>query len=226
LVRDKQPPEVIEKARKEVAARKEQKILPKKADDPEFVTVFKKEAENSLAKLEELISEESWYHREDDMRVYIIHIHTIKSSLANIGKLDLSAVALKLEQAARNKITEIVLSETPSFFRSLRAFLKELSKTDGRLDEQGKASVLNREITGINIKKGLEQMNNNEAAYMQTLRSYTDNVRFLLTSIQAIDEYNINEYKIAVHGIKGTSYYIFAEQVGRKAEALEKAARR
>ncbi|MCL2718771.1 MAG: ATP-binding protein [Lachnospiraceae bacterium] len=223
MVRDKQPLEVIDKARNEAAARKEQNILPKDTDDPEFIRIFIKEAGKSLAKLEELIENESWHHNEDDMRFYIIHIHTIKTSLANIGKLDLSATALKLEQAARNKIFEIVISETPLFFQLLKTFLAELTKTDNKVSEF-KVSVLNREIAGINISKGLEQINNDEIAYMELLRSYVDNIRFLLMSIKTIDENDLSKYKVSVHGIKGTSYFLFAEQVGRKAEALEKAA--
>jgi HPt (histidine-containing phosphotransfer) domain-containing protein len=144
--------------------------------------------------------------------------------LANIGKLDLSAVALKLEQAARNKIIEIVISETPSFFQSLRAYLEELSKADNTLGAQAESSVFNRVIDGIDIIKGLEQLDNDEAVYMQILRSYADNLRSTLMAVETVDENDLYNYKVKVHGIKGTSAYVFAEQVGRQAEALEKAA--
>jgi CheY-like chemotaxis protein len=224
MIRDKQPPEVIEAARKESAARKELNILPQNKDDPEFVKVFTREAGKSLATLEELVKNDSWYHHEDDMRVYIIHIHTIKTSLANIGKLDLSAVALKLEQAARNKITEIILSETPLFFQSIRDFLEGFSRQEHSLNTQNRPSVLNGKIDGIDIAKGLELMGGDATAYMQTLRSYADNVRSLLTSIDSFDENEIVKYKVSVHGIKGTSAYIFAETVGSLAGELEKAA--
>jgi signal transduction histidine kinase/CheY-like chemotaxis protein/HAMP domain-containing protein len=223
IIRDKQPPEVIEKARKEAAERKEQNILPQNTNDPEFVRVFIREVEKSLTALEELLEKESWYHHEDDMRVYIIHIHTIKTSLANIGKLDFSAVALKLEQAARNRIFEIVLPETPLFFRTIREFLEGFKKADA-VRIQIQSIFLNKEIDGINLVKGFELMNNDEAAYLQILRSYTDNVRTLLASVKDFDETHFGKYKIAVHGIKGASAYIFADPVGQQAEALEKAA--
>jgi hypothetical protein len=45
----------------------------------------------------------------------------------------------------------------------------------------------------------------------------------LLTSIESVDEETLADYKITLHGIKGTSYYIFAQNVGSLAEALEKA---
>jgi HPt (histidine-containing phosphotransfer) domain-containing protein len=225
MIRDKQPPEVIEKARRESAARKEKNILPRNTDDPKFIHVFTHEAEKSLGVLEELVKKENWHHKEDDMRVYIIHIHTIKTALANIGKLDLSAVALKLEQAARNGITEIVMADTPLFFRTLKGFLEGLLKAGNGLGAQTKGSVFDREIDGINLLKGLELMDNDEAVYIQVLRSYTDNVRSLLASVKAFDEKDITKYRVAVHGIKGTSSYIFAEQIGHQAEALEEAAK-
>jgi len=224
MIRDNQPLEVIEAARKEAEARKEQTILPQKSDDPGFISIFTREVEKSLATLEELIDDNSWYRHDDNMRVYIIHIHTVKTSLANIGKLDLSAVALKLEQAARNGITEIVIPETPLFFRSLRVLLDELTKTDNKFNVQTKSSAFNKAIDGIDMIKGLEQANNDETAYMQILRSYADNVRSMLMSVETVDENDLYSYKVKVHGIKGTSAYVFAEQVRRQAEALEKAA--
>ena len=225
MIRDKQPIEVIEKARKEATAKKEQTQLPINSDDPEFVRIFKREAGKSLATLEELIDDGAWYRHADNVRAYIIHIHTIKTSLANIGKPDLSAIALKLEQAARNGIMEIVISETPLLFRSLKTFLGELAKSENESNARTKRSaVFNRVIDGINIIKGLEQMNNDEATYAQVLRSYADSLRSMLTSIETIDENNLYKYKVVVHGIKGTSSYVFADQVGRQAIALDKAA--
>ena len=225
MIRDKQPPEVIEAARKDAAARKEQLVLPRQTGDPEFVRVFLREADKSLATLEELTEKDGWHDRDDDLRTYIIHIHTIKSALANIGRLDLSAVALKLEQAVRNKIIEIVISETPGFFHTLKAFLEELKQKGNTADGLAGTSALNRKITGLDITKGLEQANNDEAAYIKILRSYAANARSLLTSIESVDEKKLTAYNRAVHGIKGASYYVFAGQVSHQAEALEKASR-
>jgi CheY-like chemotaxis protein len=88
---------------------------------------------------------------------------------------------------------------------------------------QSKKTVLNAEVAGLDIPKGLEQVNGDEAAYIKILRSYTDNIRSMLRSIETVSENSLSSYKITVHGIKGTSYYIFARQVGSLAEALEKA---
>ena len=224
MIRDKQTPEVIETARKAAAEKQAQIILPRQANDPEFVKVFISEADKSLATLEELTKNEGWYKSEEDMRVYIVHVHAIKSALANIGKLDYSAIALKLEQAARNKITEIVTSETHGFFNTLRGFLEELKQISDSSQGYKRSPVLDRVIAGLDIDRGFEQVGGDENAYIQILRSFTANVRTLLTSIKSVDKETLGEYRKTVHAIKGTSYYIFAEQVGRQAEALERAA--
>jgi len=223
MVRDKQPPEVIEAARKAAAERQEQLVLTRQADDPEFIRVFIRETDKSLATLEDLTGKDGWHGNDEDIRVYIIHIHTIKNALANIGKMDLSGVALKLEQAARNRITEVVISETPDFFQELRAYIEDLKRTAGAASGSRGSPVLDREIDGLDIARGFEQAGWDEKAYVRILRSFAANVRALLMSMEPVGEENLVEYKKTVHAIKGTSYYVFAEKIGRQAEALEKA---
>jgi len=229
LIRDKQLPDVIEAARKAAEARKVYSVLPRQMDDLEFVRIFIREADKSLATLEKLTEEDGWYNNEDEMRKYVIHIHTIKSALVNIGKYDLSAVALKLEQAARNNITEIVVDESAEFFHTLKTFIEHLKRDGSDVGNRLKSLVYNREIAGVDIPRGFRQANGDEKAYIQTLRLYTANVRSLLKTVESVtpleegDKEGTTEYNRAVHGIKGTSYYIFAEPVAHQAEALEKA---
>jgi hypothetical protein len=45
----------------------------------------------------------------------------------------------------------------------------------------------------------------------------------MLGALETVDEEGLSAYKVKVHGIKGASYDIFAEQIGKEAEALEKA---
>jgi len=81
-----------------------------------------------------------------------------------------------------------------------------------------------RTIQGLDTKKGLERYNGNEETYVKILRSYAGSISTVLKSIETVDENDLNTYKIKVHGIKGASYDIFAEETGKKAEALENAA--
>jgi CheY-like chemotaxis protein/anti-sigma regulatory factor (Ser/Thr protein kinase) len=82
------------------------------------------------------------------------------------------------------------------------------------------------EIEGVNIGKALGRFSGDEAVFIDVLRSYSAGTRGLLAKL---DEYlaaeRLADYAIAVHGIKGSSYSIFAQEAGTMAEALETAAK-
>jgi len=129
LVRDKQPPEVLEEARRTAASAGAAGF----GDEPlgtvsgaGMIEIFVRDASNSIDALSSFI-EKNDYDDEDEVRSYVINVHGIKSALANIGKMDLSAVALKLEMAGREGKFDIIKSETETFLKSLRAYIDEFS---------------------------------------------------------------------------------------------------
>ncbi|MCL2102073.1 MAG: response regulator, partial [Fibromonadales bacterium] len=74
------------------------------------------------------------------------------------------------------------------------------------------------------ILKGLERYEGEVKTYLKILRSYAANTSSLLDSIENFNEAQLADYEIIVHGIKGASYDIFAEQIAASAKDLEKAA--
>jgi len=147
LIRDKQPPEVLEAARQHAKIRKELSgNMPLPAVDAYLAEIFVRDASKSLAMLRKIIEKNGMYD-ENDMRMYIIHTHGIKSALANIGKMDLCAVALRLEQSGRDKDVGVIKAETPAFITSLQAFVEELksmnNKASGKTPEPGQEEPLN-----------------------------------------------------------------------------------
>ncbi|MCL1819316.1 MAG: ATP-binding protein [Oscillospiraceae bacterium] len=138
-IRDKQPPEVIEAARNTATVGRNAlgapsdpgtpsnstpSTPPPGAIDPKFAEIFARDARKALAVLEEISKGD---YGEDDLRSYVINVHGMKSALANIGKKDLSAVALKLEQMGRDGNTDAVKAETPEFLTSLNAVIDEIA---------------------------------------------------------------------------------------------------
>jgi signal transduction histidine kinase/DNA-binding response OmpR family regulator len=81
-------------------------------------------------------------------------------------------------------------------------------------------------IEGIDFAEGVKRMGNREASYLRVLGSYAANMPALLDKIRSFNTESIKEYTITVHGVKGASYSICANETGRQAEALEMAARR
>jgi CheY-like chemotaxis protein len=294
LIRDKQPPEILE------AARKHAGIKPH-ADDvnAQITEVFLRDTAKTLAALE-AIAGHNGYSDEDNLRTYIINIHGIKTALANMGNMELSAVALKLEAAGRENKLDMIRNETPAFLLSLRAFADGLAPDEagGADTSEGDAALLREKLLlikqaceeydestaeatlkelrggtwaqavnellsaiaehllhsdfdlaaeaagdysaglseaaetsetaeppGIDVSKGLESCNGDQKIYMQILRAYTTNMRALAESVETVTPEDLPDYKTTVHGIKGASASVFAEEVSRLAGALESAAK-
>ena len=126
LIRDKQPPEVIEAAKKQ--AKKPWKNP--QGTDPHLAEIFVRDAEKAAAALE-AIHEKNVY-TDEDIQAYIINIHAMKSALANIGETELSAFAFRLEEIGRQGDTGVLSVETPAFLEKLRATAEKIKpKEDG-----------------------------------------------------------------------------------------------
>jgi signal transduction histidine kinase/CheY-like chemotaxis protein len=106
---------------------------------------------------------------------------------------------------------------------------KELALSSKTALPQKKSKELlvfqDKKIPGLDILKGLRRYNDDEESYLSILRSYMNNTLVMLESIRDISPETLSVYAIRVHGVKGSSYGISAESVGKQAEALEGAAK-
>ena len=136
LVRDKQPPEVLEAARSDAEKKKEKPKTPapQSTVDPDLVGVFIRDANKSLAVLDKIIEKEGEYS-EDDMRTYVIHVHGLKSALANIGNKGLSEFARNLEQSGRTDDKVAISCQTPAFLGLLRAFVVDIAPAEPKAEQ-------------------------------------------------------------------------------------------
>jgi signal transduction histidine kinase/CheY-like chemotaxis protein/HPt (histidine-containing phosphotransfer) domain-containing protein/ferredoxin len=135
LIRDIQPPEVIEAARKNAVNEQAPDDELQPLISPNLAEVFTRDAVKVLAELERVFEQDD-YNDKDNMRAYIISVHGIKNALASVGKTDLSATALKLEKAGREEKIDIIKAETPAFIESLRAVIEEIRPKKGKSIEK------------------------------------------------------------------------------------------
>ncbi|MCL2663060.1 MAG: ATP-binding protein [Oscillospiraceae bacterium] len=84
--------------------------------------------------------------------------------------------------------------------------------------------LVNKNIKGLDIVRGVNRYHGDEDAYMKVLHSYSISTEGMLQFIENTNVDNIASYRIKVHGIKGASYDIYAEQIAKRFEKLEKAA--
>jgi len=135
-VRDKQPAETIKEANRQEREETEREESERPGDDelppspdPHMVEIFIRDALKTIASLETLVAKND-YTDSTNLRNYIINIHGINSARANVGRMDLSAAALKLETAGRDNRLDIVIPETNGFLRALKDFVDGLSSKE------------------------------------------------------------------------------------------------
>ncbi|MDR0652193.1 MAG: response regulator [Synergistaceae bacterium] len=94
---------------------------------------------------------------------------------------------------------------------------------DFSTDGQPSATLAGRLLEGVDLAGGIRRYG--ETAYMQILRSYATNTPDLLDRLRRVSKDTLQEYAVAVHGIKGASLGICAAALAEKSEYLETAAK-
>ncbi|MCL2440716.1 MAG: ATP-binding protein [Treponema sp.] len=147
LVRDKYPQEVVEAARQQ----KGQMTggLNLQIVDPQLAEFFLRDAKKAAAILEAIYINKC--RRADDISMFIINIHAMKSALSNVGENEASAAAGKLEQAGREKDTKYILDELPTFLELLYSIVykfeeKEEKQKEKKAEMEGDITLLKEQL--------------------------------------------------------------------------------
>jgi signal transduction histidine kinase/DNA-binding NarL/FixJ family response regulator/HAMP domain-containing protein/HPt (histidine-containing phosphotransfer) domain-containing protein len=135
LIRDKQPPEAIKAARRQ--SLNQDTLVPAERIDPRLVKPFVRDANKALGALEAMFRNAA-INGDENLDMYVILAHGMKSALANVGENDLSKSALRLEQAGRDKDMATITAETPAFLAALREVVKKLDP--GEENQGGEAA--------------------------------------------------------------------------------------
>jgi signal transduction histidine kinase/DNA-binding response OmpR family regulator len=127
-VRDKQHPEVIEAALKnaENFAGSSAEKAGMSSTDPQLADLFLRDIRRACATLE-AIHEKRDSYGDEDITLYITTVHGLKGILANMGELELSAFAAKLEKSGREKNTAVMSAETPDLLSKMNLITEKLN---------------------------------------------------------------------------------------------------
>jgi len=132
LIRDKQPAEVLEDARRQkniiYAAGRHTLTV-----DPQLAEFFVRDGEKAYSIMENILKNS--FRGTDDLSNFVINVHAMKSSLANIGERGLSDEASELEQAGRNQNVNLILTGLPGFLVSLRNVIDRLKPSEEIAEE-------------------------------------------------------------------------------------------
>jgi CheY-like chemotaxis protein len=135
LVRDRHPQEEVEAARrlKDTLKNRSGGIAPEPPAGSQLAEFFMRDAKKAISILEAIHTNN--YRRNNDMQMFIITVHAMKSALANIGEKDLSDAAYRLEQAGRDGDTAIIMDEVPVFIKNLFVVIKKISSKEDKREK-------------------------------------------------------------------------------------------
>jgi len=197
---------------------------------PEFLDKLRLLTEKFETKLEEAAGDSAPENEDiDDLRGRMTAIKELCADYDRKGVLDSLKEIRNCSKETReviDRINEYALhSEFEEAEAETVAFLGALGET-GAGGETSGLKLSGRKIDGLDIAAGLERYEGDEQQYLRVLRSYKFSVSSMLEEIEnEPDEGTIKNYEIKVHGIKGTSLDVHADNIGVRAKELEKAAK-
>jgi CheY-like chemotaxis protein len=125
FIRDKQTPETIAKAREE-SAKKPTQPLP--AIDVNLLEIFARDAKKSLPVFEKTL-EKIEDATDEELYLFTIKTHAMKSALANIGDNVLSQVAYALEKAGKEQDKNTIKALTQELIDALKKIIEKTEKS-------------------------------------------------------------------------------------------------
>ena len=137
-VRDKQPPEVLgaaNAARADLVASAESET-GYQAVSPQLAEFFVRDVLNAVAALE-AIEEKLGTYDEDDIYLFTTTVHAMKTALANVGEIELSALADRLEQSGWKNDTDVISKETSDFITKLRKTIIKFTPPEEQVNNSG-----------------------------------------------------------------------------------------
>jgi PAS domain S-box-containing protein len=146
FIRDKQNPEVIKEARRQYEI---SKISTRNIDfkaNPVLQMAFIRDAKKKFPILS-TISKNIDSATDEDLQLFTINVHAMKSALANVGEKTLSNVARKLEAAGKDGNRAVISADTEPFLDNLRKFIQKLeSVEDAELSDEEDIAYLRAQL--------------------------------------------------------------------------------
>jgi len=119
---------------------------------PQLAEFFVRDVLNAVETLE-AIDKKLGSYDDEDISLFTTTAHAMKTALANVGEIALSALAERLEQAGWRNEAEIISAETSDFISKLKATVFKFTPPDDHIDienaEDGDFAYLRQQLSVI-----------------------------------------------------------------------------
>ena len=105
------------------------------------IDIYEKALKQMLSEIEKCEKNLNKFFAANDMRNFCIEVHSIKSALANVGAMELSALALELENASDKADSAFCSANLPSFLEGLNHFYTSLREVFAEKTDNGPIEI-------------------------------------------------------------------------------------
>ncbi|MCL2718191.1 MAG: ATP-binding protein [Lachnospiraceae bacterium] len=124
FIREKQPASVIEEAKRRQKNINEEVKVNQGSDD-ELLAIFARDARKVIPVINK-IHQDIETVSDEDLRLFVVNVHAMKSALANIGEEPAAKLAGTLEEAGKAVDKGVITDETPAFIERLTEIITRI----------------------------------------------------------------------------------------------------
>ena len=151
-VRDRQPPEIIEEARRQKI--NETDGVKTSQSSVELLTkYFCRDARKAVNVMETILKNMTGKtaNADDDLRLFAVNAHTMKSALANIGENELSKKAADMEKAAKEQNYSAIFNNAQELTDAIKSIIEKIEELPDETPQiqSEDTQVLNRYLQTI-----------------------------------------------------------------------------
>jgi len=133
-IRDKQPPDVIEAAKKSAVLNATAPSSGKTELSEKIVNSFLRDAKKAVEIMQQTLELDPQSITPPEIKNFAIQAHGMKSALANIGRNELSLKAKFLEDSANENDMQAIFSQIEDFIGYVQAIVEELAPPESSAD--------------------------------------------------------------------------------------------
>ena len=127
------------------------------------------------------------------------------------------------EELEKDLTGQQIIVDGEVFFDSRCGFDRRSGKKDRRIGYDRR--IFASSVNGLNTNNGVKRFRGDWETYLEIVKSFSANMKLVLDTIREVNEENLSDYAVIIHGVKSSCKGISADAAGNLAESLEEAAK-